>query len=129
MIGGLPVVTFDDGVHVSRQWRGSSRVPCCRQRTPTATLPFYLMDSNVIIAGDLHFNYMFPFIDLDSGGTVRGYIAGMKKLIARWLTTDTDQSFPGHGELANKSRSAGEPSTCSLRCENASSRPSWCCKV
>ena len=56
--------------------------------------------TDVIIAGDLFFNYLFPFIDLDNGGTVRGYIAAQLKLLA--MAGDDTVIIPGHGELASK---------------------------
>ncbi|MDH3339023.1 MAG: MBL fold metallo-hydrolase, partial [Gammaproteobacteria bacterium] len=51
--------------------------------------------------GDLHFNYMFPFIDLDSGGSVAGFIAGQRRIIA--AADDETKIIPGHGPLASKS--------------------------
>ena len=97
-IGGLPVVTFDDGVtfHVHDQ---EAHVFHVRNAHTDGDAAVHLMGSNVIVAGDLHFNYMFPFIDLDSGGTVTGYIKGMEKLVAM---CDADTVIiPGHGDLAS----------------------------
>ncbi len=44
---------------------------------------------------------MFPFIDLDSGGTVDGYIAAKKKIIA--MANDDTKIIPGHGPLGDRS--------------------------
>lgn len=55
---------------------------------------------NVIHTGDVMFNGMYPFIDLDSGGTVSGYIDALK-LIAN-LADEQTQIIPGHGPLAGK---------------------------
>ena len=60
----------------------------------------HFRDQNVIHAGDLFFNYMFPFIDLDSGGTVDGYIAGQQRIID--LSDDNTRIIPGHGPLADR---------------------------
>jgi glyoxylase-like metal-dependent hydrolase (beta-lactamase superfamily II) len=60
----------------------------------------HLMGSNVIIAGDLHFNYMFPYIDLDSGGTVKGYMDGIRKLLK--MAGEDTVIIPGHGDIANR---------------------------
>ena len=43
---------------------------------------------------------MFPFIDLDSGGSVQGMIAGDEKVLA--LIPDDVKIIPGHGPLAPK---------------------------
>jgi glyoxylase-like metal-dependent hydrolase (beta-lactamase superfamily II) len=57
-------------------------------------------EPNVIATGDLLFHKMFPFIDLDSGGSVAGYIAGMQRLIDM---ADEDTKFmPGHGPVASR---------------------------
>ncbi len=97
--GGLPVVTFADGVHfhLNDQQVHVFHVKAAHTDGDAAV---HLMGSDVIIAGDLHFNYMFPFIDLDSGGTVNGYIAGMKKLIK--MADEDTVIIPGHGELASR---------------------------
>ena len=57
-------------------------------------------DSNVIHTGDLFFNGLFPYIDLDSGGSVQGYIAGQKRIIR--MANDNTIIVPGHGPLSNK---------------------------
>jgi glyoxylase-like metal-dependent hydrolase (beta-lactamase superfamily II) len=46
------------------------------------------------------FNRLFPYIDMDSGGSVDGFIAAQKKIIA--IANDETKILPGHGELANK---------------------------
>ncbi len=50
--------------------------------------------------GDVHFNYMYPFIDSASGGSVDGVIAAVDRALA--LATDRTRIIPGHGPLANK---------------------------
>ena len=55
---------------------------------------------NVIHTGDAMFNKLFPFIDMDSGGSVDGFIAAQKKIIA--IADDETKIIPGHGVLANK---------------------------
>jgi glyoxylase-like metal-dependent hydrolase (beta-lactamase superfamily II) len=55
---------------------------------------------NVIHAGDAMFNKLFPFIDLDSGGSVSGYIAAQKKILS--MANNQTKIVPGHGVLANK---------------------------
>jgi cyclase len=55
---------------------------------------------NVIHTGDAMFNKLFPFIDLDSGGSVDGYIAAQQLVLS--LANDETKIIPGHGVLANK---------------------------
>lgn len=98
-VNGLPVVTFDDGVtfHVNGQ---EAHVFHLAKAHTDGDAAVHLMGSDVLVAGDLHFNYMFPFIDLDSGGTVGGYIRGLQRIID--MCDDDTVIIPGHGELASK---------------------------
>lgn len=57
-------------------------------------------ESNVIHAADLFFNELFPFIDLSSGGSVQGYLAGQKRILM--ISNDETIIVPGHGKLGNK---------------------------
>jgi len=96
---GLPVVTFDDSVtfHVNGQEAYVFHVATAHTDGDAV---IYFTGANVIVAGDLHFNYMFPFIDLDSGGSVAGFIAGQQRIAA--MADDETVIIPGHGELASK---------------------------
>ena len=97
---GLPVITFADAVtfHVNGTEAHVFHVEAAHT-DGDAVMQF--RDANVIHAGDLHFNYMFPFIDLDSGGTVDGYIAGQERLYE--MADDATKIIPGHGPLASRS--------------------------
>ena len=55
--------------------------------------------SNVIHAGDLFFSGYYPFIDTSSGGSLEGYIAGMKKVIS--LCDKNTKIIPGHGPFSS----------------------------
>lgn len=54
--------------------------------------------ANVIHSGDLVFNRRFPFIDIDNGGSVAGYIAGIQQIIA--VANGDTQIIAGHGPTA-----------------------------
>lgn len=97
--GGLPVVTFGDGVtfHLNGIEARVFHLP--RAHTDGDAAIFF-PDVNVIHAGDLMFHKLFPFIDLDNGGTVAGYIDGQQSLVS--LADDDTIIIPGHGELASK---------------------------
>lgn len=72
--------------------------------TPTAhtdgDLFIVFEEANVIHTGDLLFSGMFPYIDLDTGGSVDGYIAGMQAVIAR--ADDNTKIMSGHGPLSTR---------------------------
>jgi len=60
----------------------------------------YFKDANILHTGDLFFNGMYPFIDVDNGGSIIGLIAAVQKLIA--TTDENTKIIPGHGPLANR---------------------------
>lgn len=60
----------------------------------------HFKSANVIHAGDLFFNGFYPFIDVGAGGTVKGVIAAVDKMLA--LADDRTKIIPGHGPLADK---------------------------
>lgn len=60
----------------------------------------YFTKSNVLHTGDTYFNGRYPFIDLNDGGSVDGYIAAAKKTLI--LIDDNTKVIPGHGTLSNK---------------------------
>jgi glyoxylase-like metal-dependent hydrolase (beta-lactamase superfamily II) len=97
--GGLPVVTFADGVnfHVNGQ---DAHVRHIAKAHTDGDAVVHLHGSNVLVAGDLFFNFMFPFIDLDSGGSVRGYLSGQERLLK--MSDDDTVIIPGHGDLGSK---------------------------
>jgi glyoxylase-like metal-dependent hydrolase (beta-lactamase superfamily II) len=55
---------------------------------------------NVIHAGGLWFNGMYPLIDLSSGGTINGMIRGVDQVLA--LADDHTQIVPGYGTAGGK---------------------------
>lgn len=96
---GYPVVTFDDAVtfHVDGQ---EAFVFHAAAAHTDGDAVIHFRGANVIHAGDLHFNYLFPFIDLDSGGSLEGYKAGQQRILD--LADDDTVIIPGHGPLAGK---------------------------
>ena len=94
----LPVVTFSDSVTFHLNGHEAFVFHVERAHTDGDAV-IHFRTANVIHAGDLMFNGMFPFIDLDSGGSVDGYIAGQERLLA--LTDERTKIIPGHGPLAD----------------------------
>jgi glyoxylase-like metal-dependent hydrolase (beta-lactamase superfamily II) len=98
--GALPVITFteDVTVHLNAEDIRALHVP--HGHTDGDSMIFF-PQSNVVHMGDDFFNTGgFPFIDLDSGGSVLGMIAGAEKVLAE--TPENVKIIPGHGPLASK---------------------------
>ncbi|MCP4200992.1 MAG: MBL fold metallo-hydrolase [bacterium] len=95
----LPVVTFSDSVTFHLNDRGA-RVFHVENAHTDGDAVIHFRDDNVIHAGDVMFNGLFPFIDLDSGGSVDGYVAAQERILA--LADDATQIIPGHGPIATK---------------------------
>ena len=97
--GALPVVTFSDRMtfHVNGEQAVAIHVPDAHTDGDAI---IHFVNANVIAAGDLSFRGMFPFIDLDSGGTVAGFKAGLQQLIDM---ADEDTKFiTGHGPVGTR---------------------------
>ena len=96
---GLPVVTFADGVtfHIGDVEARIKHVPHAHTDGDSVV---HFPQANVIHAGDVLFHPLFPYIDLDSGGSVSGYIAAQKVILS--MADDETQIIPGHGTLTNK---------------------------
>jgi glyoxylase-like metal-dependent hydrolase (beta-lactamase superfamily II) len=61
----------------------------------------HFRNANVIHAGDLLYSGRFPFIDIDNGGTVSGFIAGMQYLLT--YADENTKIVAGHGPISTKS--------------------------
>ena len=59
----------------------------------------YFPQQKVIHMGDLLFNKIIPFIDVEGGGSVRGYLESYKKILAR-IPPDT-KMIAGHGDTTD----------------------------
>ena len=97
--GALPVITFSDRMtfHVNGEEAAAIHVPDAHTDGDAI---IHFRNANVIAAGDLSFRGLFPFIDLDSGGTVAGYMAGMQLLID--LGDDDTRYLTGHGPVGTR---------------------------
>lgn len=97
--GGLPTVTFTDEVTFHANGKKAVVFHLAAAHTDGDAV-VHFPELNVIDAGDLFFNEMFPFIDIDGGGSVAGFIAGQKRLLS--MADDNTVIIPGHGQLGNK---------------------------
>ena len=56
--------------------------------------------AKVLHMGDLYFEGRFPYIDLDAGGSVQGYIDNVKYVYDNFA--DDIRLIPGHGKLSDR---------------------------
>ncbi|PYP85788.1 MAG: MBL fold metallo-hydrolase [Candidatus Angelobacter sp. Gp1-AA117] len=96
----LPVITFEDNVSVHLNGEDIHAIHVANGHTDGDSIIFF-PQSKVVHMGDDFFNGgIFPFIDLDSGGSVQGMIAGGEKVLAE--APDDVKIIPGHGPLGTK---------------------------
>jgi glyoxylase-like metal-dependent hydrolase (beta-lactamase superfamily II) len=96
---GLPELTFSDSMtfHLNGQTAFIFHIPSAHTSGDSA---IHFTEANVLHTGDVLFNGIFPFIDLDGGGSVDGYIAGQQRMLA--MIDDETTVIPGHGPLGDK---------------------------
>jgi len=95
----LPEVTFSDAVTFYLNGH-KAHVFHVKNAHTDGDAVIHFPDINVIHAGDVMFNRLFPFVDMDSGGSVEGFLAAQDTIIA--LADDNTIIIPGHGAIANK---------------------------
>ena len=95
----LPVITFTDAM--SFHWNDDTiEVMHVTSAHTDGDSVIHFHQANVIHAGDTFFNKMYPFIDVNSGGSIAGMISAADKLLA--LANGKTKIIPGHGPLADK---------------------------
>jgi cyclase len=97
--GALPVVTFNDSVSFFQNGDEIRGMHVEHAHTDGDVF-IHFRKANVIHAGDVVFIGRYPFIDLDSGGSVAGVIAAVDRMLA--LADDGTRIIPGHGEVTDK---------------------------
>jgi cyclase len=95
----LPVVTFNDRVtlHLNGESVAVHHVP--RGHTDGDSI-VHFPASNVLHMGDIFFNGLYPYIDLDGGGSVQGMIGAVE--LGLGLADEQTRIIPGHGALSNR---------------------------
>ena len=95
----LPVVTFNDSVSFFLNGDEIRGVHAARAHTDGDVF-IHFRKANVIHTGDLVFAGRYPFIDLDSGGSVDGVVAAVDRMLA--LADEKTRVIPGHGDVTDK---------------------------
>ena len=93
---GLPSVTFDDDITL--RYNGDVvRVYHMPNAHTDGDAFAHFTGNNVIVAGDIIFHGIYPFIDTEHGGSIKGMIAAVGKIIK--LSNPDTLIVPGHGKL------------------------------
>ena len=93
----LPIITFEDKVSVHLNGEDITATHFPSAHTDTDVVVFF-PQSKVLHMGDEFFNGVFPFIDTEGGGSAKGLIANIEKILPT-LPADV-KIIPGHGPLA-----------------------------
>src|SRR6266436_5287320 len=93
----LPIVTFNDHTTVHVNGEDIRAVHFPHGHTDGDSVIFFTQ-ANVVHMGDDFVTYGFPYVDVKSGGSISGMIAGEKKVLGM-LSADA-KIIPGHGPLS-----------------------------
>ena len=94
----LPIITFDHDVTVHLNGEDIRALYFPAGHTDGDSIIFF-PKSNVVHMGDDFVTYGFPFIDVDSGGSINGMIEGVEKVIGQ-VPADV-KIIPGHGPVSS----------------------------
>ena len=93
----LPVITFDQTLTVHFNGEEIRAIHYPKGHTDGDSVIFF-STSNVVHLGDDFFAGRFPFVDLESGGSVEGLVKNIGELIAK-IPADA-KLIPGHGPIS-----------------------------
>jgi glyoxylase-like metal-dependent hydrolase (beta-lactamase superfamily II) len=92
-----PVITYEDSITIHFDGEDVQAVHYPHGHTDGDTVVFFTK-TNVVHLGDDFFVGRFPFVDLESGGSVQGLINNINSLIAK-IPADA-KLIPGHGAIS-----------------------------
>lgn len=95
----LPVISFNDTVTFHLNGHDIHAVHVEHAHTDGDSI-VHFRGANVLHMGDIWFNGLYPYIDVDSGGSLDGVIAAVD--VALGLADDRTKIIPGHGPLSDK---------------------------
>ena len=95
----LPVITFSDTT--TFYWNGHEiHVFHPKHAHTDGDAIVIFRDINVVHMGDVMFSGLYPYIDVDGGGDLNGYIAALEAVAVQ--IDDQTKIIPGHGPLSSK---------------------------
>lgn len=98
--GALPVVTFGDGVTLHINGDTLHVLHVANAHTDGDSLVHWAK-ADVLHMGDTFFHkFSFPFIDLDSGGSIEGSIVALDRGLE--MSGPSTKIIPGHGPVATR---------------------------
>jgi cyclase len=92
----LPVVTFNDQISLHFNGETATAYHVAHGHTDGDSI-IHFPASNVIHMGDMYFNTLYPYVDLDAGGSIQGMVHAAD--LALSLADDGTRIIPGHGPL------------------------------
>jgi cyclase len=95
--GALPVVTFNDRMSLHLNGETATAYYVANGHTDGDSI-IHFPASNVIHMGDMYFNGLYPYVDLDAGGSMQGMVAAAD--LALSMADESTRIIPGHGPLA-----------------------------
>ena len=95
----LPVITYADRIAFHFNGEDVEAIHVKNAHTDGDVL-IHFKKANVLHCGDTFFNGMYPFIDVESGGSIDGYLAALEK--AASIADDKTKVIPGHGPVGDK---------------------------
>jgi cyclase len=100
---GLPIVTFSEDINFHLNGDSVRATHVSNAHTDGDSF-IYFKKANVIHAGDIFFNGFYPFIDVTNGGSLKGMIKAVDRVLM--LADDNTKIIPGHGPLGDKAQLA-----------------------
>ncbi|MEZ4484526.1 MAG: MBL fold metallo-hydrolase [Syntrophotaleaceae bacterium] len=98
---GLPVVTFGEDLsfHINDETIHAIHVSSAHT---DGDIFIHFQTANVINTGDIFFNGFYPFIDVDHGGSLKGMLQALDRILS--LVDERTKIIPGHGPLADRAQ-------------------------
>ncbi len=94
--GALPDITFNDQTTLHFNGESATAYHVAHAHTDGDAI-IHFPKSNVIHMGDIWFNGLYPYVDLDAGGNIKGFQTAVTKAIS--LANQETKIIPGHGPL------------------------------
>lgn len=95
----LPSITYLQGIDLLINGEAVSLFHVENAHTDGDTI-LKFVDRNIVHTGDVMFNGFYPFIDVDHGGTLAGYVGAQDSILD--LLDDDTIVIPGHGEVTDR---------------------------